>query len=456
MSHKNSVHSAISIPDQIEKASLYASTVIPEVVFGGKFVDEAKSAWRFNLDQRPAGKALLDTIRPGDHLVCYSIDRLSRNMRDFCNVTHWLMKKGVHIHYVSDQMNTTTAIGKLQMHLRAAMAQFASDLISERTREAKAIKRILHGDAQPVRKERRRWSGSEYTVGLQQREPLSRPTGTIHMYQRCSSINQYTSGLGLEAQEAGIRRYAENLAKQNNCPIGEVYSDNAISAFKVPFAERPAGKRLLETVKPGDDVVIYRLDRLWRNTADASVTSELFRKRGAYLHFVTEGLRTDSSNGLEWISMMAALAELESAFKSRRVKEALDACRAQGRPVGPIQKGFRAEQVENSVKLTYDKKGAEKLARVWVMKNELGWTTTQVNSALCSFDCRDKRQRATLKHLKQQRVDEKLRQVDRMRSVIPDTLWQKTLDAARKYVKRPIAKKYWLDHRWQYPFGITV
>ena len=290
VSHKNSAKSAISIPDQIEKAATYAKNIIPDYTFGGKFVDEAKSAWKYNLDQRPAGKALLATLKPGDHLVCYSIDRLSRNMRDFCNVTHWLMQRGIHIHYVSDQMNTTTAIGKLQMHLRAAMAQFASDLISERTREAKAIKRISEGGKQPIRRERRRWEESEYAQEMKGPTKLSRPTGTIHMYQRCSSISQYTSGLGLEAQESGLRRYAETLSSASGAEMGELYSDNAISPFKVPFAERPAGTRRHESLKPGDDVIIYRLDRIWRSAADASLTSKLFEERGAYLHFVTEGI----------------------------------------------------------------------------------------------------------------------------------------------------------------------
>lgn len=454
VSHDDSSKSGVSIFDQLEKAKEYASSVIPGAEFCANFTDEAISGWKLPLSKRPGGSQLIKALSPGDHLICYSIDRLSRNVRDFCNTMNWMIGQNVSVHFIADHINSSTAIGKLQMHMLAAMAQFASDLISERTREALAIKRMQNGATKARQTKKRVWTASEYGISLKPKD--ERKPGTIHMYQRCSTERQYTSSLGLDAQEAGIRRYAECLSKSVGSKIGDMFSDPAVSAFKVPFAERPAGQRLLEVAKPGDDIVVYRLDRMWRCQSDAVQITKMLKDRGVYLHFVNEGIRTDSSRGEEWIGMLSAMSSLESSFKSRRIRDTMSKCREQGRCVGQINRGFKAASHRGKTMLQLDRKEALELAKVWKM-SELGWSKSLINMSVISHECmKSGKPRIELEDIRDASPTKKLVQAENLKNRVAESVWKELLEEAEEEISQPVQQKYWwATWKKKYPYGLV-
>jgi DNA invertase Pin-like site-specific DNA recombinase len=130
---------------------------------------------------------------------------MCRSLRDFCNVMHYFEKSKIHVHFINNQVNTTTASGKLQASILAAMAQYSSDLTSERTREALLIKRLA-GAKVSIGAPKASWMRSELALPKQVTEV--RRTGVIRMYERVSSDKQYESGLGLENQTKANLRYA--------------------------------------------------------------------------------------------------------------------------------------------------------------------------------------------------------------------------------------------------------
>lgn len=76
---------------------------------------------------------MLDTLRAGDVLVVDSFSRLSRSTKDLLDMVEKLTAMGVELVSLKEQLDTTTATGKLMLTMLSALSQFERDLIAERT-----------------------------------------------------------------------------------------------------------------------------------------------------------------------------------------------------------------------------------------------------------------------------------------------------------------------------------
>ena len=75
---------------------------------------------------------MLDILREGDTLVVDSFSRLSRSTKDLLEIVDRLTAMGVNLISLKEQLDTTTATGKLML---SALSQFERDIIAERTRD---------------------------------------------------------------------------------------------------------------------------------------------------------------------------------------------------------------------------------------------------------------------------------------------------------------------------------
>lgn len=82
---------------------------------------------------RPELKTMLMTLRSGDVLVIDSFSRLSRSTKDLLQLVEQLTGMGVHLVSLKENLDTTTATGKLMLTMLSALSQFERDLIAERT-----------------------------------------------------------------------------------------------------------------------------------------------------------------------------------------------------------------------------------------------------------------------------------------------------------------------------------
>lgn len=82
---------------------------------------------------RPELKTMLLTLRSGDILVIDSFSRLSRSTKDLLDLVERLTAMGVHLVSLKENLDTTTATGKLMLTMLSALSQFERDLIAERT-----------------------------------------------------------------------------------------------------------------------------------------------------------------------------------------------------------------------------------------------------------------------------------------------------------------------------------
>lgn len=82
---------------------------------------------------RPELKTMLLTLRSGDILVIDSFSRLSRSTKDLLDLVEKLTGMGIHLISLKENLDTTTATGKLMLTMLSALSQFERDLIAERT-----------------------------------------------------------------------------------------------------------------------------------------------------------------------------------------------------------------------------------------------------------------------------------------------------------------------------------
>jgi DNA invertase Pin-like site-specific DNA recombinase len=93
------------------------------------FADKASGT----LTDRPQLAAALDYLRPGDTLVVWKLDRLGRSLRHLVDTVTTLQESQVGFRSLQENIDTTTATGRLVFHVFAALAEFERDLIRERT-----------------------------------------------------------------------------------------------------------------------------------------------------------------------------------------------------------------------------------------------------------------------------------------------------------------------------------
>jgi len=82
---------------------------------------------------RPELEKCLDSLRDGDILVVWRLDRFGRSLKDLVQKMDALEEKGVDFVSLTEGIDTTTAQGKLTFHIFGALAEFERALARERT-----------------------------------------------------------------------------------------------------------------------------------------------------------------------------------------------------------------------------------------------------------------------------------------------------------------------------------
>ena len=90
---------------------------------------------------RPELDACLRTLRKGDTLVVWRLDRLGRSLKDLVEIIHGLEGRQIAFQSLTESIDTSTAGGKLVFHLFGALAEFEHNLIADRTRAGLAAAR---------------------------------------------------------------------------------------------------------------------------------------------------------------------------------------------------------------------------------------------------------------------------------------------------------------------------
>lgn len=103
-----------------------------------KLFEEAASGGRWD---RPELHRMLDQLRKGDTVVVWKLDRLSRSLKDVLHIMERIAEAGAGFRSVTENIDTTTAAGRMMMQMVGSFAEFERAMIRERTSAGLAIAR---------------------------------------------------------------------------------------------------------------------------------------------------------------------------------------------------------------------------------------------------------------------------------------------------------------------------
>jgi DNA invertase Pin-like site-specific DNA recombinase len=84
-----------------------------------------------------------DTLREGDTLVVWKLDRLGRSVKNLVDLVGKLHTQGVQFKSLTDAIDTGTASGRFFFHVMASLAEMERELTIERTRAGLEVARQL-------------------------------------------------------------------------------------------------------------------------------------------------------------------------------------------------------------------------------------------------------------------------------------------------------------------------
>lgn len=160
-------------------------------------------------------------------------------------------------------------------------------------------------------------------------------------YVRVSTAAQVRDGESLAVQQQMI----EAICRLESLSLAGIFVEEGVSGSK-PLAARPEGAKLLAALASGDVVIALRLDRMFRNTADALATLEGFKKQGVALYLKdVGGFISGDSVGELVFSLMSSVASFERSRTRERIVEVRTALKKQGRYMGgDVPFGYRLIQ----------------------------------------------------------------------------------------------------------------
>ena len=82
---------------------------------------------------RPQLEACLKSLREGDALIVWRLDRLGRSLADLIRLTQNLQARGIAFASLTERIDTRSPTGQLVFHMFGALAEFERNLIRERT-----------------------------------------------------------------------------------------------------------------------------------------------------------------------------------------------------------------------------------------------------------------------------------------------------------------------------------
>lgn len=156
-------------------------------------------------------------------------------------------------------------------------------------------------------------------------------------YLRVSHRDQAENGNSIETQNRIVLEKFERL-KQDipDLEFAAMFIEQSVSAYTNRFLCRPEGARLNAKLQANDVVIFSRVDRAFRVTSDMLHTVKMWGDRKVGVVFCDFPLETATPMGKMALTIWAAVAEMDSAVKSQRIKEAMKTLKENNRPVNRI------------------------------------------------------------------------------------------------------------------------
>lgn len=162
----------------------------------------------------------------------------------------------------------------------------------------------------------------------------------------------------VSTQEQNLDLQTDELAKLG---CEKIYQEKVSSG-----KERPHLMKMIEHLREGDSVIVWKLDRLGRSVKELINLMEIFQVKKVNFISIKDSIDTSTIQGRLLLNIFASLAEFERDIIRERTKAGLSAAKARGRS-GGRKKGLTSEAIkkaETAVMLYKQQKSAVEIAGI--------------------------------------------------------------------------------------------
>lgn len=159
---------------------------------------------------------------------------------------------------------------------------------------------------------------------------VTKPTIWTWGYARVSTRDQ-----NLDMQVAALERYG----------CDHILSEKLSATSK----NRPELAKIWRELRDGDTLVVWRLDRLARNSHEMHVRMHELTERGVRLVSLTENIDTKSASGRFMLSVLAAVAQMERDMTSERTSAGIKTAQEEGRAHAAWTKKFDRKHMKKAL-----------------------------------------------------------------------------------------------------------
>lgn len=156
-------------------------------------------------------------------------------------------------------------------------------------------------------------------------------------YARVSTVGQGTKGNSLQDQ----------VSKLQEAGAEEILQDT----FTGTKIDRPAFSQLLQKLRPGDHLIVTKLDRFARSTLEGVQTIKDLQERGVTVHVLNMGKIDSSPTGKLTFTLLLAFAEFERDMIIERTQAGKAVARAQGKRVDGQPPKYTPRQIRNALEM---------------------------------------------------------------------------------------------------------
>jgi len=178
---------------------------------------------------------------------------------------------------------------------------------------------------------------------------MTHGNNAIHDGSRIGYVRVSTVAQTLDQQHDALQRVG----------VTKTFSDTMSGARD----DRPGLTEMLAYVRPGDTVVVWKLDRLGRNLQHILATVKTLTERGVTLVSTSDGIDSSTAAGRMMIGVLGSLAEYERELITERTALKRQMSQANGTRFGRPRKVNDAVHIATARKMKGDGHTARDIAK---------------------------------------------------------------------------------------------
>ena len=200
----------------------------------------------------------------------------------------------------------------------------------------------------------------------------------VYCYVRVSTDKQDNSA---EAQTARLTEWAGRQGLE----IARVYQDIDQSAHSIQLKHRTEGRLLWDAIQPGDTIVFTKVDRAFRNLADAAPAMKVWHDMGVRVRILDLDFDLSTPSGKLFFSQLVAFAQFESELHGQRKREVYAHKRKTGQPYSCTRPwGWRSVKGKDGKLSHWEPCNEEQeLGQRLLKMRDAGWPISQIALKLC-------------------------------------------------------------------------